>query len=291
MPEILDKDGEPTVDPVAPSADHNLSNTGMKKPNDTLDLDYIEQMEDLLPKPIQTGTYGCIDAIECVQGTICTLTNWQTLDFYSHLLANPPADSDTHALPTEADLMPHRIASLSTVAAVAACLHNLFQRKAPEAEHIAISLCPQTILLRSPEPSLDELKEREGIFLSLEAADTEKRGNILRYMAPELRDFDSAQALTTEARRQAAVFSLGLILVDCLSLEAPFCMDEDSQAHKRIRNGEIPSLEGIDNVEHVSFIKDLLRFDPKDRPTLWRVAPLMYATIQNIEMEESTSHF
>ena len=95
------------------------------------------------------------------------------------------------------------------------------------------------------------------------------------------------EELKGEKREKAIVFTLGLILVECLTMEAPFCLDVDEVAHQRVCDGEIPSLDMIYDEQESSVVQTILTTDPQTRPSLHTIQLLLHSLLTSDESNTS----
>ncbi|KAH7817491.1 uncharacterized protein MONOS_7393 [Monocercomonoides exilis] len=85
----------------------------------------------------------------------------------------------------------------------------------------------------------------------------------LRWKAPEL-----LMNKKMEATKESVVFSIGMMLWECLTLEIPFGEYEAEIAGDKIVKGERPSLEGIQSSKHLQAVISCTSGNSEDRPTL-----------------------
>ena len=95
--------------------------------------------------------------------------------------------------------------------------------------------------------------------------------------------------LDDEEAGKSAVFSLGLMLVDALTLDEPFSTGIASEAHYRIQNGELPSFEGSGNKQHVQYIRQMLSTDLHRRVNLFLAQSLVNGSLDFIDTDNSES--
>ena len=176
---------------------------------------------------------------------------------------------------------------------VAECLNALIEEANVRVWSLLFSLDPSHILLSTPLPSSQDIRNGTGIFLLAEAQTEEEKENALRYLAPEIEKVDDrVEKMETLERSKAGVFALGMILYECLTGEAPFSMEVADKAHWKIRQKQLPPFEDIDNDELVDALKKLLCSDPSMRPDLRSAVEFMYPfTIDadESEVEQNTS--
>ena len=174
-------------------------------------------------------------------------------------------------------------ASLGAVAAVASGLLSQFKKDRSSAWSLLTSLSPRRILVSSPT-SASSLQSCSGIFLSVSSASKDEADAALRYRAPEVSSQPNAPIPSTQALiDSAAVFTLGLILLDAVTSEAPFASDSAQTAHSRIEQGELPPLRYVSDSRIRSLLSRFLSLSPSERPSLSDARSLLLDTLSQLK--------
>ncbi|KAH7826262.1 uncharacterized protein MONOS_5343 [Monocercomonoides exilis] len=88
----------------------------------------------------------------------------------------------------------------------------------------------------------------------------------LRWKAPEL-----LNGTIKHATKKTVVFSIGMMLWECLTLQIPFGEYEAETAGEKIKNGERPGMESIRGSEMCEAVENGLDGDPERRASLMQV--------------------
>ncbi|KAH7815495.1 uncharacterized protein MONOS_5422 [Monocercomonoides exilis] len=115
----------------------------------------------------------------------------------------------------------------------------------------------------------------------------------LRWKAPEL-----LINKKMGATKESVVFSIGMLLWECLTLQIPFGEYDGEGAGQKIVNGEIPALEELEANSYFETIKNCISSSAEDRPSLTQLkrefmkrfpAEMVIVTMSDaIELEESS---
>ena len=169
------------------------------------------------------------------------------------------------------------------------------------------------------------MKKGKEVFLSLSSSSDELNQSALRYCAPELERPEELKKKKKKKKKKeekktkekentrgnedsiekekSVVFSFGLLMVECLTGEAPLSEEGEISAHKKIQEGELPSLEEIEEEEEeeeetkevVKILKKMMLMDIKKRPSLKEAIELMRKVVEDAmndgddEEDESSS--
>ncbi|KAH7830573.1 uncharacterized protein MONOS_1534 [Monocercomonoides exilis] len=122
--------------------------------------------------------------------------------------------------------------------------------------------------------------------------DEDNRYECMRWKAPEL-----LMNKNKEATKESVVFSIGMMLWECLTLEIPFGEYEGEVAGKKIASGERPNLKLVRDSDYEEFVESLLWYDWQKRPSLEGVkrellghmpaGAVMFTASDAISLEES----
>ena len=177
---------------------------------------------------------------------------------------------------------------VDVVRAVASCLASHSDGEMSTYAHL---LSPQRIYVEGWKGRRRKGEEERGekVYITGEDVTSETRGGVVRYLAPEVREVEEVCEMGEGEREKACVFSLALILVECLTIEAPFRSDVDEVAHQRICDGEIPPLDSLSSRNSIAVLRRLLAKDPRKRPSLRQLPPLLDALLSNEETDVSSS--
>ncbi|KAH7830625.1 uncharacterized protein MONOS_667 [Monocercomonoides exilis] len=93
--------------------------------------------------------------------------------------------------------------------------------------------------------------------------DENNRKEFLRWKAPEL-----LMNKKMEATKESVVFSIGMMLWECLTLQIPFGEYEGEVAGQKIANGERPSTDTIQDSKLTKLVQSMLSSTVSDRPSL-----------------------
>eukprot|EP00770_Monocercomonoides_exilis_P004314 MONOS_4295.1-p1 / transcript=MONOS_4295.1 / gene=MONOS_4295 / organism=Monocercomonoides_exilis_PA203 / gene_product=unspecified product / transcript_product=unspecified product / location=Mono_scaffold00112:83745-89051(-) / protein_length=1768 / sequence_SO=supercontig / SO=protein_coding / is_pseudo=false len=93
--------------------------------------------------------------------------------------------------------------------------------------------------------------------------DENARKEFLRWKAPEL-----LMNKKMGATKESVVFSIGMMLWECLTLQIPFGEYEGEVAGQKIANGERPSTDTIQDSKLTNLVKSMLSSTVSDRPSL-----------------------
>eukprot|EP00770_Monocercomonoides_exilis_P011273 MONOS_11219.1-p1 / transcript=MONOS_11219.1 / gene=MONOS_11219 / organism=Monocercomonoides_exilis_PA203 / gene_product=unspecified product / transcript_product=unspecified product / location=Mono_scaffold00551:37732-40956(+) / protein_length=1074 / sequence_SO=supercontig / SO=protein_coding / is_pseudo=false len=96
--------------------------------------------------------------------------------------------------------------------------------------------------------------------------DEDIRKECLRWKAPEL-----LNGTKKHATKKTVVFSIGMMLWECLTLQIPFGEYEAETAGEKIKNGERPGMESIRGSEMREAVENGLDGDPERRASLMQV--------------------
>ncbi|KAH7816163.1 uncharacterized protein MONOS_16042 [Monocercomonoides exilis] len=96
--------------------------------------------------------------------------------------------------------------------------------------------------------------------------DEDNRKECLRWKAPEL-----LNGTKKHATKKTVVFSIGMMLWECLTLQIPFGEYEAETAGEKIKNGERPGMESIRGSEMCEAVENGLDGDPERRASLMQV--------------------
>ncbi|KAH7815695.1 uncharacterized protein MONOS_119 [Monocercomonoides exilis] len=91
----------------------------------------------------------------------------------------------------------------------------------------------------------------------------DNRDECLRWKAPEL-----LNGQKKHATKKTIVFSIGMMLWECLTLQVPFGEYEAEVAGQKIMNGARPEIESIQNSKLANLVKSTLSSTVSDRPSL-----------------------
>eukprot|EP00770_Monocercomonoides_exilis_P000084 MONOS_103.1-p1 / transcript=MONOS_103.1 / gene=MONOS_103 / organism=Monocercomonoides_exilis_PA203 / gene_product=unspecified product / transcript_product=unspecified product / location=Mono_scaffold00002:85661-93625(+) / protein_length=2654 / sequence_SO=supercontig / SO=protein_coding / is_pseudo=false len=91
----------------------------------------------------------------------------------------------------------------------------------------------------------------------------DNRDECLRWKAPEL-----LNGQKKHATKKTVVFSIGMMLWECLTLQVPFGEYEAEVAGQKIMNGARPEIESIQNSKLANLVKNMLSSTVSDRPSL-----------------------
>ena len=168
------------------------------------------------------------------------------------------------------------------------CVSEMIKKKDDRVWGILFSLSPSRVVLCCPPPSAEAMGKGIGVFVSLEEASEEERTAAMRYYGPEMeigKEEDMKKKSDAE-KEKAGVFIFGMLMYEMITGEAPFSGDVEVIAHKKIMNGERPSLEEIENEEIVEIIAKMLKKKIEKRPSLEEAARELRRAIEEEEKEE-----
>ncbi|KAH7816614.1 uncharacterized protein MONOS_18205 [Monocercomonoides exilis] len=109
----------------------------------------------------------------------------------------------------------------------------------------------------------DDDDDRDSLPSSAFEDDEDNRKECLRWKAPEL-----LINKKMDATKESVVFSIGMMLWECLTLQIPFGEYEAETAGQKIVNGEKPDTKAIEGTLFCDVIKGCLTKDGSERPAL-----------------------
>ena len=189
-----------------------------------------------------------LNVIECIAPFDETsIAEGTTLAEYIHSVDSGGRRAEEGSFLTSIDMLASNDESVEdrlwVLVHVTTCLLELLQRRSARVWSILFSLSPHLILLSHPLPSHTDLKEGRGIYLSLEEQTLEERESAQRYLPPEIEKLDESilGEMNNSEREKAGVFSLGMILYESVTGEAPFAGETSEIAHWNVtRHQKLP---------------------------------------------------
>lgn len=162
------------------------------------------------------------------------------------------------------------IVSIGIMLSVMKCLNNLKEKKDSRVWKVGSVLSPKSIFL-SNSFSEDEWKNGKGVYLSFASPSEGTLQNALRYASPEMRSAGEKymeEIKSDENKERSITFTVGLILLECVTDKEPFFEETEENAHSYIEMGQLPEVEEDREDKLMSVIKDFLEFTSERRPKM-----------------------
>ena len=203
-----------------------------------------------------------------------TIAHSQTLGDWIHLGLGAIALNDTVSINSISYMVGDIDQPLWALASVTHCIQSLLATRNKRAWSLLRSLSPSTIIVSDPPPTLTDCQQGIGVFIALDTLSGEERKELERYLAPEIPDLSDSNfdRLSNSDREKAGVFTMGLLLLECVTGTAPFDMDVPERAHWKIRKNNLPPLPALENTSLAELIQSMLTINASSRPTFRVVA-------------------
>ncbi|KAH7824388.1 uncharacterized protein MONOS_4817 [Monocercomonoides exilis] len=121
-----------------------------------------------------------------------------------------------------------------------------------------------TIITSSSDCSTVNKNSRDSMPSSAFEDEEDNRKECMRWKAPELMN-----GTKNHATKKTAVFSIGMMLWECLALEIPFGDYEAEVAGQKIVNGERPDMSEIEGAAFCGLVRSAVAQNKDDRPSLF----------------------